>query len=54
LAKENGARLVLVNREATPLDAAADLILRGDIGDLLDPLGRHSGSRPQASEKTPL
>jgi len=54
LAKDNGARLVLVNREATPLDAAADLILRGDIGDLLDPLGRHPGSRPQAQEKTPL
>ena len=38
LAKRNGARLAIVNREATTLDAAADLAIRADIGDLLDPL----------------
>jgi NAD-dependent deacetylase len=37
LAKENGAALVIVNREPTPLDAAADLVLRGDIGSIFAP-----------------
>jgi NAD-dependent deacetylase len=31
-AKENGARLVIVNREATPLDRAADLVIHAEIG----------------------
>jgi NAD-dependent deacetylase len=34
-AKENGARLVIVNREPTPLDGAADLVIRGEIGFVL-------------------
>ncbi len=37
LAKRNGATLVIVNREETPLDDAADLVLRGDIGSILAP-----------------
>ena len=35
LAKRNGATLVIVNREATPLDALADLVLTGAIGQVL-------------------
>ena len=35
IAKENGASLVIVNRDPTPLDSRADLCLRGDIGDIL-------------------
>jgi NAD-dependent deacetylase len=35
MAKRNGARLVIVNREPTPLDAAADLVVRAEIGPLL-------------------
>jgi NAD-dependent deacetylase len=31
-AKENGARLVIVNREPTPLDMAADLVIHAEIG----------------------
>jgi NAD-dependent deacetylase len=31
-AKENGARLVIVNREPTPLDGAADLVIQAEIG----------------------
>jgi hypothetical protein len=31
-AKRAGAPLVIVNREATPLDDAADLLVRGSIG----------------------
>jgi NAD-dependent deacetylase len=32
LAKQNGARLVIVNRDATEQDPYADLVLRGEIG----------------------
>ena len=38
LARRNGARIAVVNREPTPLDGEADLVIRGDIGDVLDPL----------------
>ena len=36
-AKENGAQLVIVNREPTPLDGAADLVIHGEIGFVLAP-----------------
>ncbi len=35
LAKENGARLVIVNREPTPLDDQADIVIAGEIGPIL-------------------
>jgi NAD-dependent deacetylase len=35
LAKENGARLVIVNREPTPLDEIADLAIHEEIGQVL-------------------
>jgi NAD-dependent deacetylase len=34
-AKEAGARIVIVNAEPTELDALADAVLRGSIGELL-------------------
>lgn len=37
LATRHKARLVIVNGEPTPLDSDADLVLRGDIGDILEP-----------------
>jgi len=37
LAKRNGAALVIVNRERTPLDDIADLVIRGEIGVALEP-----------------
>ncbi len=37
LARLYKARLVIVNGEPTPLDSEADLVLRGDIGDILEP-----------------
>jgi NAD-dependent deacetylase len=37
LARRNGASLVIINGEETPLDDEADLVLRGDIGDILQP-----------------
>ena len=38
LAKRNGARLVIVNREATEFDDIADLVVHEDIGTVLEPL----------------
>jgi NAD-dependent deacetylase len=37
LAKRNGARLVIINREATEFDEIADLVIRDDIGTVLSP-----------------
>jgi len=37
MAKRNGARLVIINREPTELDDAADLVVRHDIGSVLAP-----------------
>jgi NAD-dependent deacetylase len=33
MAVQNGARLAIVNREATPLDEMADIVVRGAIGE---------------------
>jgi NAD-dependent deacetylase len=41
MAKRNGARLVILNREATELDDIADLVIRGDIGTVLSPFIAH-------------
>lgn len=38
LAKRNGATLVIVNREPTELDPLADLVIRGEIGPVLEGL----------------
>lgn len=40
-AKQNGATLVIVNREPTDHDAVADLVIRSDIGDALAPFIHH-------------
>lgn len=36
LAYQAGARVVIVNREETPGDRYASVVLRGEIGDLLE------------------
>jgi len=36
LAKESGARLVILNRESTPLDGIADLVVRTGIGEAIE------------------
>lgn len=41
LAKRNGARLVIINREATEFDQIADLVVRADIGTVLSPFIVH-------------
>ncbi len=38
LAKESGARLVIINRDATPLDGFADFIARAEIGETIGAL----------------
>ena len=35
LAKENGAKLAILNRDPTPLDGLADLVIRAEIGAVL-------------------
>jgi len=41
MAKRNGAALVIINREATDFDGAADLVVRQDIGTVLEPFIVH-------------
>jgi NAD-dependent deacetylase len=41
MAKQNGASLVIINREPTEHDGVADLVVRGDIGDALGPFIQH-------------
>jgi NAD-dependent deacetylase len=37
MAKRNGARLIIINREPTDFDEVADLVVRRDIGTALEP-----------------
>jgi NAD-dependent deacetylase len=37
MAKRNGARLAIINREPTEFDDVADLVVREDIGSVLSP-----------------
>jgi NAD-dependent deacetylase len=41
LAKRSGARLVVLNRDATDFDDMADLVIRADIGETLKPFIAH-------------
>jgi NAD-dependent protein deacetylase/lipoamidase len=41
MAKRNGARLVIINRETTEFDAIADLVVSDDIGTVLSPFIAH-------------
>ena len=41
MAKRNGARLAIINRESTEFDSIADLVVREDIGTVLAPLIAH-------------
>ena len=36
IAAQNGARLVIINRDETPFDEFADLVVREDIGSMLE------------------
>lgn len=41
MAKRNGARLIILNRDATEFDDIADLVIREDIGSVLAPFIAH-------------
>jgi NAD-dependent deacetylase len=41
MAKRNGARLVIINREPTDFDSVADLVVREDIGTVLETFIAH-------------
>lgn len=43
LARETGGKLVIVNRDGTPLDLFADLVLRAPLGETMAALGRLLG-----------
>jgi NAD-dependent deacetylase len=45
-AKQNGAKLVIVNREETPLDEMADRVIAADIGPFFDEVARELGLTP--------
>ena len=49
LARRNGARLVIVNREPTEQDAAADLVLHGEIGPIMKAASLAMSGRAGAS-----
>jgi NAD-dependent deacetylase len=44
LARRSGARLVILNREPTDLDGVADLVVRGEIGPVLEAAVGHTAS----------
>ncbi|MEM7425539.1 MAG: Sir2 family NAD-dependent protein deacetylase [Pseudomonadota bacterium] len=41
VAAQNGAKLVIINRDDTPLDGYADVVLNTDIGDTLNELAQY-------------
>jgi NAD-dependent deacetylase len=50
LAKSSGARLVIINREPTPLDGIADAVIRDGVGAVISQL---DGLLESAGERTP-
>ena len=40
LARANGARLILINRGPTHMDDVADIIIRGDVAEVLPQLAK--------------
>ena len=41
LAKKNGSKLIILNREATPLDNLADLVLNGELKDIFSKISEN-------------
>lgn len=53
MARGAGARLVIINREPTPQDASADLVLRGSIGEILAEIDAWLDEAPHADSAAP-
>ena len=51
VARETGATLVIINREPTPLDPLATLIIREPIGEVLSEVIKHLGCEDAASSR---
>jgi len=43
LAKQHGAKLVIINRDATPSDSVADIVIHSPIGETLKRIDEHLG-----------
>jgi NAD-dependent deacetylase len=43
VAKEHGAKLVIINRDPTPLDGTADVVIRESIGETLTQIVARDG-----------
>jgi NAD-dependent deacetylase len=54
IAKASGASLAIVNREPTPLDGLADLVVRGEIGAVLAAADEVLREKGRESEGPPL
>jgi len=52
LAMQHGARLIIVNREPTDFDSHAELIIRGDVADVLPRIAAHCLAEPAAAAVT--
>ncbi len=53
LAKESGARLIIINREPTPLDGIADAVVRTSIGEAVSTIDAGLGAPNQCSLQPP-
>jgi NAD-dependent deacetylase len=51
LAKESGARLVIINREPTPLDEIADVVIRGAIGEVIQQIDDFVASGQKSAQQ---
>jgi NAD-dependent deacetylase len=38
VAKDNGAKLIIINREPTPLDSLADEVINGELKEIMQAL----------------
>jgi NAD-dependent deacetylase len=52
LAKQHGARLVIINRDPTPLDGMADAVMRRSIGETLSAIQNHLTSDGERGESS--
>jgi NAD-dependent deacetylase len=51
IAKHNGARLVIINREPTPLDSMANLVVHDELGSVLQAVARRVASEGNIESK---
>lgn len=55
IAKQRGARLVILNRDPTPLDDMADLVINAPLGEVMETVESllDRNSSPEATDETP-